>query len=60
MAKKTCILDLEIEYDDEKTDPEALAEALDRILATGLSTPGIMSEYGELDVGEFGVAGDGA
>ena len=38
---------LEVEYSPEYTDPESLATALDRLLETILSTPGIMDEYGD-------------
>ncbi len=43
MAKTT--LTCEIEYDPEVTDPEGLASAMDRLMETVLSTPGIMDEY---------------
>ena len=52
----TTTLTLEIEYDPELTHPEGLALAMDRLLETALSTPGIMDEYGQLRVGEFFVA----
>jgi len=54
MAKTTLTLD--IEYDDEVTDPEALASAADRLLETVISTPGIVEEYGDPRFGEFLVA----
>jgi hypothetical protein len=37
-------------------DAESLACAMDRLLETALSTPGILSEYGNPRVGEFYVA----
>lgn len=40
------VFTLQVDYDPEKTDPEALASALDRLLETALSTPGILEEYG--------------
>lgn len=49
-------LTLEIEYDAKVTDPEALAYALDRLLETALSTPGVLEEYGNPACGEFLVA----
>ena len=49
-------LTVEIEYDPTMTDPEGLACAMDRLLETILSTPGIMEEYGNPVVGEFFVA----
>jgi hypothetical protein len=54
MAKTTLTVD--IEYDPELTDPEGLASAMDRLLETALSTPGVMAEYGDSQVGEFLVA----
>ena len=55
MAKTTLTLD--IGYDPELTDAEALSIAMDRLLETALSTPGIMQEYGDPQIGEFLVAG---
>jgi hypothetical protein len=50
------ILTIEVTYDGRKTDPEALASAMDRLLETALSTPGILDEYGSPTMGEFFVA----
>jgi len=52
-------LTVEIEYDPTMTDPEGLACAMDRLLETALSTPGIMDEYGNPTFREFFV-GKGA
>ena len=49
-------LTVEIEYDPARTDPEGLACAMDRLMETVLSTPGIMDEYANPRVGEFLVA----
>lgn len=49
-------LTVDIEYDENVTDPEGLACAMDRLLETALSTPGIMDEYNNPKVGEFLVA----
>ena len=49
-------LTVEIEYDPEITDSEALACAMDRLLETALSTPDILDEYGNPKVGEFFVS----
>ena len=46
-------LTLEIDYDPVVTDPEELANAMDRLLETALSSPGILQEYGHPKVGEF-------
>ena len=49
-------LTVELEYDPAVTDPESLASAMDRLLETVLSTPGILDEYNNPRVGEFLVA----
>jgi hypothetical protein len=49
-------LTVEIEYDPAMTDEEGLACAMDQLLETSLSTPGILDEYGNPKVGEFFVA----
>jgi hypothetical protein len=49
-------LTVDIEYDPNKTDPEGLASAMDHLLETALSTPKIMSEYGDPRIDEFLVA----
>ena len=46
-------LTVEVEYDPAMTDAEGLACAMDRLLETALSTPGIFSDYGNPKVGEF-------
>ena len=54
MAKTTLTVD--IRYDARRTDPAALACAMDRLMETALSTPGILSEYGNPTINEFLVA----
>jgi hypothetical protein len=54
MTKTTLTVD--VEYDDQITDPESIASAADRLLETALSTPGIMEEYGDPRFEEFYVA----
>lgn len=49
-------LTVDIDYNDDLTDPEGLAAAMDHLLETALSTPGILDEYGNPRVGEFFVA----
>ena len=56
MKTKKTTLTVELEYDPARTDPEGLASAMNRLLETVLSTPGIMEEYGDPKVGEFFVA----
>jgi len=43
---------LTVEYNPVVTDPESLATALDRLLTTACSTPGILDEYGNPAIGE--------
>lgn len=50
---KTCRLVIDVTYDENLTDPEALSEAFDHLLETALSTPGILDDYGCPEVGEF-------
>lgn len=49
---------LTVEYDADVTDGESIASAMDTLLETAMSTPGVLSEYGEVSVGEFLVIGD--
>jgi hypothetical protein len=49
-------LTVDVEYDPDVTDPEGLASAMDRLLETVLSTPGIMEDYANPRIGEFFVA----
>jgi hypothetical protein len=53
--KKTRFV-LEAEYDPAMTDPEGLATALDRLLETACSTPGILEDYGNPTLGQFTLA----
>ena len=46
-------LTVDIDYNPEKTHPEGLASAMDRLMEMALSTPGIMEEYGDPRIGEF-------
>jgi hypothetical protein len=46
-------LTVEIRYDPKVTDPESLASAMDRLMETALSTPGLLDEYGDPVIGEF-------
>ncbi|MHC4238027.1 MAG: hypothetical protein ACYSSM_07305 [Planctomycetota bacterium] len=51
MAK--AILTIEIEFDENVTDADAVGVAIDTLLETAMSTPGILDEYGDPD--GFGV-----
>jgi hypothetical protein len=54
-AVKT-MLEVSVDFDPGVTDPESLASAMDRLLETALSTPGIFEDYGNPRLGEFFVA----
>lgn len=49
----TATFTLCVQYDPNKTDPESLATALDRLMETALSTSGILDDYGEVSMEEF-------
>jgi hypothetical protein len=51
--KKKVIFGVQVEIDDALTDADSTAEALDRLMETALSTPGILEEYGSPKVGHF-------
>lgn len=53
MAKKTVSMQFDAQFDDERTDAESLASALDRLLTTAMSSPGILEEYGDVTVLEI-------
>ena len=46
-------LKLDVAYDPAVTDDESLASALDTLMETALSTPGILDEYGNPRIGRF-------
>ena len=50
---KTCTLQVKVTYNPKLTNPDALASALDILLATAMSTPGILDECGDPSVGGF-------
>jgi hypothetical protein len=51
--RQTATFIIKVDYDDRSTDPDALGEALDRLMETALSTPGILDDYGQVEVGKF-------
>jgi hypothetical protein len=52
----TVTLQLRVSFDPHRTDGEAVAAALDRLLTTARSTPGILEDIGPVDIGELTVA----
>jgi hypothetical protein len=51
MAMKKGFLKLPVTFDDQKTDLDSVSSALDTLMETALSTPGILDEYGVVEVG---------
>lgn len=54
---ETAQLHVEVEFDPAITDADSLATAMDRLMETALSTPDIMSDYGNPAVKEFYAVG---
>lgn len=46
-------LSIEVEFDGTQTDAESLASAVDTLLRTAVSTPGVLDEFGNPQFGEF-------
>lgn len=44
---------IEVEFDDNVTDAETIAEALDTLMYTAMSTPGVLDDYGSVEIGLF-------
>lgn len=57
MALRTKNLILPVTYDDEKTDIGSVADAVDIIIKTAMSTPGVLDSCGDpgVEVGETAV-----
>lgn len=51
MAQRTENLILPVTYDDEKTDLESLSNGIDILIETAMSTPGILDDYGPVEIG---------
>lgn len=49
---------VDVTYDPRITDGESVANALDQLMETALSTPDILDEYGNPDIGAFYVLED--
>jgi hypothetical protein len=53
MPKHIVKLILSVTYDSKVTDSESIASAMDTLLETAASTPGILDEYGDPEIGQF-------
>jgi len=47
------ILTIEIEFDENKTDADAVGVAVDTLIETAMTIPGVLEEYG--DPGSFSI-----
>lgn len=54
---ETARLFVEVRYDAAVTDAESLAAALDMLMETALSTPELLDDYGNPNIGEFFATG---
>jgi len=54
--RRTVRLEVELDYDDELTDEESLASMMSLLVENAASTPGILEEHGDVEVGTFDVA----
>lgn len=48
---KSVTFTITVDYDPDATDPDSLGDALDALIKTALSTPGILDDYGDPEVG---------
>jgi len=55
---RVATLSFSVVYDESVTNADSIAEALDILLATALSTDGVLDECGNPDVGEIEVEMD--
>jgi len=46
-------LEIEVRFDSTQTDAEGIASALDQLLETAMSTPGILEDYGSVIADAF-------
>ena len=50
--KQTAILTIEVEFDPDVTDVHTVGDAVDNLLETAMSTPGILDRCGEPSIGQ--------
>jgi len=55
---KTVTLSFEVTFDADFTDGESVASAFDQLIETGMSTTGILEDYGPLEFTETVLRGD--
>lgn len=50
-AEKTVVLGLPVTFDPSVTDAASVAAAVDKLIETATSTPGVLDELGEVTIG---------
>lgn len=55
MAKKVAVVEFQVEFDEDVTTAVKVAQCLQFMLETGLTTPGITDECGEIAFDNFEV-----
>lgn len=53
MGKKTVLMTIPVTFDTDHTDADAVSVALDILMTTATSSPGVLDDYGMVGVGEF-------
>lgn len=53
---KTCTFTLDVTFDEKVTDEDSVGEAVDSLVETAASTPGILDDYGEVHIGQTELA----
>jgi len=57
-SRESVELRVKVFYDPSKANEESVATALDTMIETAISTPGILDECGDVGVGAFTIAPD--
>lgn len=56
--KQKAELRVNVYYDPEKADAESVADAMDILIESAISTPGILDDCGDVGIGAFTIAPD--
>lgn len=51
--KKSVLMRVTVWFDDDFTDADSLSDVLDTLLETSMSTPGILDDYGPVEISMF-------
>lgn len=58
MKPRQVKLTLWVTIDEDQTDAESICSAMDTLLETAMSTPGILDDYGPVEVDQFYTTGE--